>query len=493
MPNQNSLTESATYAAVAAAPAPTAPPLCVDLDGTLVKSDTFYDAVCLLLRVRPASVLRFPQWLAAGGKARLKQEVNYRAALDAARLPYNQPLLAFLREQHELGRPIYLVTGADISLAERVAAHLGFFTGVLASDGSTNLTGNHKLAGLQQRFPVFDYIGNARPDLPALAHSRKAYLANPTAGLRMALKARHIPAEYTFEDRRNLVPVVLKAIRTHQWAKNLLLVVPLLMSHQMTAQSVTRAITAFFCFSFVASANYLVNDLLDLESDRHHDKKRFRPFASGDLSAAFGALLVFLALAVSAAMLPFLPVQFAFWLLGYVVVTSAYSFYLKRVPIVDVLVLSCLYTLRLLAGGAATQTPISPWLSSLSIFLFLSLAMVKRFSELANLHERGISSTHGRGYHVADMEQIRAFGTSSAYAAVVVFSLYISHPEVSDLYRHPGRLWLIVPLMLYWLTRVWLKASRGEMNEDPVIFAIRDPQSVAIVLGIAMLALFAAL
>jgi 4-hydroxybenzoate polyprenyltransferase len=468
-------------------------PLCVDLDGTLVKSDTFYDAVCLLLRVRPASVLRFPQWLAWGGKARLKQEVNYRATIDAAHLPYNQPLLDFLREQHKLRRPIYLATGADISLAERVAAHLGFFAGVLASDGSTNLTGNRKLAGLQQRFPVFDYIGNARPDLPALAHSRKAYLANPTAGLQMALRSRHIPAEHIFEDRRQLFPSVLKSIRTHQWAKNLLLVVPLLMSHQLTVQSFTRAITAFFCFSFVASANYLINDLLDMESDRRHSKKRLRSFANGDLSVAFGVFLAFLGLAVSAAMLPFLPMRFALWLIAYVVFTSAYSFYLKRIPVVDVLVLSGLYTLRLMAGGAATHTPISPWLWSLSIFLFLSLAMVKRFSELANLRERGVSSTHGRGYHVADMEQIRAFGTSSAYASVVVFSLYISHPDVSRLYRHPGRLWLVVPLMLYWLTRVWLKASRGEMNEDPVIFAIRDRQSVVIALCIGILALLAAL
>lgn len=467
-------------------------PLCVDLDGTLVKSDTFFDAVCLLVRVSPASILRFPQWLLAGGKARLKQEVTLRATLDAAHLPYNQPLLAFLREQHDLGRPIYLATGADLRLAECVAAHLGIFAGVLASDGSTNLTGNHKLAGLQQRFPVFDYIGNARPDLPALAHSRRAYLANPTASLQMALKSRHISAEQVFEDRRKIIPAGLKAIRTHQWAKNFLLIIPLLMSHQLTAESVTRAITAFVCFSFVASANYIVNDLLDMESDRRHYKKRSRPFASGDLSAAFGALLAFLALAISASMLPLLPVRFALWLIAYVVVTSAYSFYLKRVPIVDVLVLSGLYTLRLLAGGAATQTPISPWLSSLAIFLFLSLAMVKRFSELANLRERGVSSTHGRGYHVADMEQIRAFGTSSAYASVVVFSLYISNPDVSRLYRHPGRLWLVVPFMLYWLTRVWLKASRGEMNEDPVIFAIRDGQSVVIALCIGALALFAA-
>ena len=492
MNNQNVVPEGIAMAPEAETGA-TVVPLCVDLDGTLVKSDTFYDSICLLLRVRPASLLRFPQWLMAGGKARVKAEVNARVTLDATHLPYNQALLAFLREQHRLGRPIYLATGADAGLARRVAAHFAFFSGVLASDGTTNLTGGHKLAGLQQRFPVFDYIGNARPDLPALAHSRHAYLANPSLGLRMAVKARKLPAVRTFSDRKPLLPTILKAIRTHQWAKNALLFLPLLMSHQISVQSLTRAVIAFFCFSFIASANYLVNDLLDIENDRRHFKKRFRPFAAGDLDVTLGAAIAVLAIAASCAMLPSLPLNFALWLLAYAIVTSAYSFYLKRVALVDVLVLSGLYTLRILAGGAATQTPISPWLSSLSIFLFLSLAMVKRFSELANLRERGASSSHGRGYLVADLEQIRAFGTASAYAAVVVFSLYISRPDVSDLYRHPGRLWLIVPFILYWLNRVWLKASRGEMDEDPVIFAIRDRQSLAIAVCIAVLAFFAAL
>ena len=284
---------------------------------------------------------------------------------------------------------------------------------------------------------------------------------------------------------------MLKAIRVHQWAKNSLLFLPILLSHKISWQSMVTAVTAFFCFSFIASANYLVNDLLDIESDRHHLKKRFRPFAAGDLSVTTGLAIAAVLIAASCAVLPRLPVVFGLWLLVYAVTTSTYSFYLKRIPLVDVLVLSGLYTLRMLAGGAATGTEISPWLSSLSIFLFLSLAMVKRFSELANLRDRGITSPLGRGYMVGDLEQIRAFGTASAYAAVVVFSLYISRPDVYALYRHPGRLWLIVPLMLYWLSRVWLLASRGDLDEDPVVFAIRDRVSVALAVGTAVLAIFA--
>ncbi len=468
-------------------------PLCVDLDGTLVKSDTFHDSLCALLRTHPAWLLDLPSAFLKGGKALVKAKVAALAPLDAAHLPYNRALLQFLGEQHRLKRPIYLATGADSSLANRVALHLGLFTGVLASDGKTNMVGSHKLAGLQQRFPQFDYIGNAPPDLPALAHSRLAYVANPTPALRLALKAKHIPVARQFDDHAPRLRTLLKAVRIHQWAKNVLLFLPLLLSHRFPLAQITSAYLAFFCFSFIASANYLVNDLLDIQSDRQHLKKRLRPFAAGDLSVASGLTLALGLVGASWAILPFLPLEFGFWLLVYAVATSAYSFHLKRIPLIDVLVLSGLYTLRMIAGGSATETPISPWLSSFSVFLFLSLAMVKRFSELGNLRERGLASSVGRGYLVSDLEQIRSFGTASAYAAVVVFSLYISRPDVDALYRHSGRLWLVVPFMLYWLHRVWLLASRGELDEDPVIFALRDKISLAVAFCVFVLALFATL
>jgi len=241
----------------------------------------------------------------------------------------------------------------------------------------------------------------------------------------------------------------------------------------------------------MASASYLVNDLLDIDSDRRHPVKRFRPFAAGDLQVTSGIGLVLLLVAASLAILPWLPDQFAMWLGIYIVATTAYSFYLKKVALVDVLMLSGLYTLRLLAGGAATGTDISHWLAGFSIFLFLSLAMVKRFSELENMRERGITATHGRGYLVADIDQIRSFGTSSATASVVVFTMYISRPDVAALYEHAGRLWLIVPLMLFWLYRVWLLGSRGEMDTDPVIFALRDRISLFVGLGVLAVAISA--
>ncbi len=466
------------------------PPLCVDLDGTLVKSDTLFDALCQLVRRQPAQIWRIPLWL-AGGRARLKSEAARRAPLDAARLPYNADLLRYLHAQRREGRRIYLATGADAALAERVAAHLGIFDGVLASEGATNLTRSKKLRRLKDRFGEFDYIGNSRADLALLANAREAMLANPTLGLRAALAVRRIPIARAFMDQRPAVRSIVKAIRVHQWAKNILLLAPLALSHKLAAGSVGAAIAAFFCFSFMASANYLVNDMLDIDSDRRHPAKRLRPFAAGDLPVSGGAGLALALFVASAALLPLLPGVFALWLALYIVATMAYSLYLKRVAILDVLLLSGLYTVRLLAGGAATATPISQWLAGFSIFLFVSLAMVKRFSELENLRERGATVTHGRGYAVADLEQIRSFGTASATAAVVVFALYISRPDVVALYKHSDRLWLIVPLLLYWLFRVWLLASRGELDDDPVVFAMRDPVSLALGAGVVALAIFA--
>lgn len=468
-------------------------PLCVDLDGTLVKSDTFYDSLCVMMRRRPAFALKLPFWL-LGGKARVKAELARVAPIDAAKLPYNQKVVNFLRQEKRNGRPIYLVTGADERLAHAVAAHLNLFTGTLGSDGQNNLTGNRKLTEMKQRFESFDYIGNARVDLPLLAASVEPMIANPTRGLLLALKRKKIKPKQDFRDHASSFKTIIKAIRIHQWAKNVLVFVPLLLSHQLTRSGILAALACYFCFCFTASANYLVNDLLDIESDRHHASKRLRPFAAGDLSVLRGLFLVaVLTLATIALLVSVhsLPWHFVLWLIAYAIVTTSYSFWLKRVVLVDVIVLSGLYTLRMLAGGAATSTVISPWLASFSTFLFLSLAMVKRFSEIENLRERGVTTTHGRGYLVADLEQIRSFGTASAFVAVLVFTQYISRPDVEILYRHAMRLWLIVPLLLLWLMRVWLKASRGELDHDPVIFALRDGMSLAIGIAVVAIAIFA--
>jgi 4-hydroxybenzoate polyprenyltransferase/phosphoserine phosphatase len=469
-------------------------PLCVDLDGTLVKSDTLMDSICILARANPASLVRLPLWL-RHGKAAFKQAVTAQALLDAAHLPYNEPLLIYLREQAAAGRPIFLSTGADHALAERVSQHLGIFDAMFASDGRNNLTGPRKLQLLEDYFGRggFGYIGNSGADLPLLAASADAMLANPNPGLRARLKHRGIRVQNTFQDRAPVAQSFGWALRLHQWAKNVLIFLPLLLAHAAGLATLLHSVLAFFSFSLVASSTYIVNDLLDLASDRSHPTKRQRPFAAGDLSALSGILLSTALFAGGVLLARPLAGAFTAWLLIYCGVTLAYSLYFKRIVIVDVIILSALYTLRILAGAAAARVPISDWMAGFAIFFFFSLALVKRFSELENLRARGTAPTNGRGYLVHDMEQLRAFGTASAFASIVVFSLYINNPDVRNLYHHPQRLWLLTPLLIWWLSRVWLRASRGQMQEDPVVFALTDRASLLAGVVIFVIALSAAL
>lgn len=473
-------------------PAAAQRPLCVDLDGTLVKSDTLHDSLLALVRTHPLRALRLP-FQVLHGKAAFKAFVTSNVEIDVAHLPYNSKLLEYLRDEASKGRPIYLATGADHRLAERVAAHLGIFAGVLASDGRTNLTAGNKLDRVRAQFESaeFDYIGNATPDLTLLEHAREPMVANPSASLRRKLKDRGIQPVRSFKEQGSTLSSAVRAIRVHQWAKNALLLLPLILSHQLHFRHLLDAVLAFACFSASASATYILNDLIDIETDRRHVRKQRRPFASGDLSALQGIALSALLLIVGLSGATMLPAAFYGWLLLYLGITIAYSSYFKRVALVDVLVLSGLYTLRLLAGAAATNTPISQWLAGFSVFLFLSLAFVKRFAELENLRLRSLQPRNGRAYELSDLPQLRTFGTSSAYAAVVIFAIYISGKDVTALYHHPARLWMVVPFMLLWLSRVWLLASRGELNEDPVIFAMTDRMSLLIGAAVAAIVLLA--
>jgi 4-hydroxybenzoate polyprenyltransferase/phosphoserine phosphatase len=467
-------------------------PLCVDLDGTLVKSDTLIDSLLVLARTRPMLLFRLPVQ-AIRGKAQFKSFVTENVDLDVVHLPYNRKLVQFLQQEHARSREIFLATGADIRLARRVADHLGIFDGVLASDGTSNLTGNRKLESLRNRLGGndFAYVGNDTPDLPLMAGAAESMVANPSRRLRTKLRARGIAPSRAFDERSSTWQSLVKAFRPHQWAKNLLIFLPPLLSHSHSIRLLADSLLAFICFCSTASGTYLVNDLLDIEDDRRNAKKRLRPFASGDLAPSTGLIVAALLLALGFTVAHLLPAAFTYCLLLYLCSTLAYSLYLKRIALVDVVVLSGLYTLRLLAGGAATDVRISHWLAGFAIFLFLSLAIVKRFAELENLRLTASQLKNGRGYLMSDIEQIRAFGTASAFAAVVVFANYISSQDVTVLYRNPQRLWLIVPFMILWLCRVWLLASRGELDEDPVAFALTDAASLVMGVAVAAIVLMA--
>ena len=487
-------------------------PLCVDLDGTLVKSNTVADSALALVRHNPRALLSFPGWLIQGMEV-FRRRLEKSVSLDPASLPYNQPLLEFLFEQHAAGRLLYLSTAGNGVVAQRVADHFRVFAGVLVTDGGRGLRGNDKWKVFRDRLgEKFSYIGNAAADLPALTCCEEPMVANPAGRLRAGLRAARVVPVRSFLDSVSPMKGWLRAVRLHQWSKNALIFLPLLLAHPWViggsaAASIglfAGAATAFLSFGLCASATYIVNDLLDLEADRKHPRKRRRPFAAGNLSVSSGMMAAGLLLAGSLALAVALPRivaiaggqlenpgRFLKWLAIYAISTTAYSLKLKRLPLVDVIVLSGLYTIRILTGSAATGVPISPWMGGFSIFFFLSLAYAKRFSELQNLRLRGATPVDGRGYLTSDIEQLRSLGTSSAFASVVVLTMYISSLD-TRLYHHPGRLWLLLPVFLLWISQLWLLASRGVLNEDPVVYAITDKRSLLIgllVLGAVLSAL----
>lgn len=468
-------------------------PLCVDLDGTLIATDALWESLLLLVKSKPLSLLSLPLWLLKG-KAHFKRQIAERVKLNPASLPYRENVLSFLKKEQETGREIVLATAADATVAQGVATHLGIFSEVLASDGAINLSGHRKLAALKKHSGAngFDYIGDAGVDLPLWQAAHRAYLVQPSTALHN--KARRVASVGgVFTEKKNNFLSLFKALRIYQWVKNILLFVPLLMAHKVIeAELNLQALYAFVAFSLCASCVYIVNDLLDLEADRLHPHKRHRPFAAGVLPIKIGVLTAPLLLVASFTIAAvFLPLNFFIVLGLYFLLTTAYSFHLKRVLVVDVLVLAGLYTLRLFAGGIATSVSISPWLLAFSMFFFLNLAFVKRFSELHLMQESKQTKSKGRGYIVGDIELFRSIGPASGYLSVVVLCFYINSREVVLLYKNPELLLLIGPFLLYWITRMWLWALRGKMTDDPIVFAAKDPASYvigALVAGIMIMA-----
>jgi 4-hydroxybenzoate polyprenyltransferase/phosphoserine phosphatase len=466
----------------------------VDLDGTLLRSDLLFESLVNMLGRRPWLLLALPIWL-ADGKASLKQRIAENSRLDAAHLPYNQEVLEWLRRQHRSGRRLVLATASHEILAEQVVRHLGIFDECLATTGNENLKGAVKQRRLVARFgdKAFDYAGNSSSDLEVWRSARRALLVDPPAQLLEQARAV-TEVERVFDSpERSSATKVLRALRVPQWAKNLLIFVPLLTSHRIIEPLVAfRGMLMFVAFSLASSAVYLANDLLDLEADRHHPDKRRRAFASGAAPLWAGLLAVPLLTLAALAVMTALPRSALLVLAAYVALSSCYSLYLKQRVLLDVFVLSVLYTLRIVAGHESTGVAYSAWLLSFSMFLFLSLALAKRVSELHNLRGRGGTAAAGRSYQTGDLEQLNAFGVNSGFIAALVLALYINSSAVALLYSRPLLLWVLCPLMLYWICRIWILAWRGEMEEDPISFALHDPQTYAIgAMGLAVLVLAA--
>jgi 4-hydroxybenzoate polyprenyltransferase/phosphoserine phosphatase len=455
-------------------------PLCVDLDGTLARTDLLAESLLVLLKQNPLYMVMCLFWLLRG-KGYLKEQIARRVTIDVEILPYNERLVAYLRTEQLSGRSLYLCTASNEQFAKQIAAHFGIFNGVMASNGESNLRGSHKADALAGRFGEqgFDYCGNDLTDVPVW---RRAHAAIVVGNARIASAARKVNEQIIlFDEVRPPLRIVLQAMRVYQWCKNALVFLPLLAAHQFTdLNAVLNATIAFFAFCFCASSVYLVNDMLDLDADRRHIRKRNRPFASGKLPLSFGVVLTAVLLALTAMLATMLPTKFVLVLCMYFALTLAYSFALKRMMLVDVFSLAALYTARILAGGAAGQIPLSYWLILFSVSIFLSLAMVKRYTELNLILKEGKSAAAGRGYITQDLAILQSFGTAAGYTAALVLALYLNSPEVRLMYQHQAGLWALFVLMLFWISRVWMMAFRGQMHDDPIVFALKDKVSLVV-------------
>lgn len=453
-------------------------PLYVDLDGTLICTDLLVEAVCALLKKNFFYLFLLPVWLARG-RAHFKQQVARRVDIQATTLPYQPELLESLAERRREGGRIILVTASPHQFAEVVAEHLGLFDQVLASDWETNLKGDKKRAVILESASAtgFDYAGDSKADLPVWRQAACALVVNPAPGVWTEVRQLGIPCAVIKDEDRNSLRNVASALRLHHWLKNVLVFVPLTLAHRLDEPELLwSAALAFISFSLTASSVYLLNDLLDLPADRSHPSKSARALASGTVSVQYVAWLLPALLIGAAACALFLPYAFGVVLAAYLVLTLAYSLRLKHAVIMDVLVLAALYTLRLIGGAAATSVVPSFWLLSFSMFLFLSLALVKRFSEL-KLHSSKHAGVAVRGYTDDDLPMLAQLGSASAVTSILVLALYINSDMVTVLYARPQVIWLICPLLLYLLGRIWLLAHRNRLDEDPVIFIIRDRRS----------------
>jgi len=476
----------------------TEPILAVDLDGTLVRSDllheTFWAAFARDWRVPFRALAALMR-----GRAALKARLAELALPDPAALPYQEAVLDLIRERRAAGGQVALVTAADRQAAQAVAGYLGLFDAVHASDGETNLKGPNKAAFLTRSYGAqgFDYVGDTGADLPVWAVARRAYSAGANTPVRAALDAARMragqsPAQH-LAPAQSVLPALMRALRPHQWAKNFLVFLPMIAAHAFSGANVVAGLLAFAAFSVVASSVYLLNDLLDLDADRAHPRKRLRPFASGALPLAVGLAAIPGLLLTGLVLALLLDAMFGLVLVCYYLLTLAYSLVLKRKVVIDICVLAILYVLRVVAGAAAMEIELSVWLMAFSAFVFLSLAAVKRLAELVDMIQRGLTSASGRGYLASDLPMVGQVATSAAFVSVLVLMMYLNAPEVLLNYSSPMLLWGACLVFLYWMARMIMKAHRGEMTDDPVVFAVRDRVSLATFLLTVSLIIAAAL
>ena len=468
------------------------PVLVVDLDGTLLRSDILFETFWSALAKNWWTPIQAARSLIQS-KAMLKHDLAQSGPLDVGTLPYDTDVIAYVKRWRSKGGRTALVTASDETVARGVFDHLGIFDEVYGSDGVRNLKGPAKAAFLKDHFGGgFAYMGDAKADIPVWSQADHAITVNAPASLRNTVDKLDAQVDHLQTHPGSIKPYI-KAIRTHQWLKNILIFLPMLAAHQYDGDTFFAALLAFISFSMIASSAYVTNDLLDLAADRAHPRKCKRPFAAGAIPIAHGTWMAFCMLALGTVIAASVNLAFLGAMIFYYGATTAYSLNIKRRIVIDIMMLAGLYTTRIIAGGYATQIPLSVWLLAFAVFFFLSLASVKRQAELIDTAKRGAMEASGRGYQVDDLPLISQVAISSGYVSVLVMALYINSPAVVELYRSPTALWAVCLILLYWLTRIIMITHRGHMHDDPVVFAAKDRTSQLCFLGILFCAVWGAL
>jgi 4-hydroxybenzoate polyprenyltransferase/phosphoserine phosphatase len=466
-------------------------PLVVDLDGTLFRGDLLVESAFAYLGRAPT---RLGELVAEAfrGKAALKAHIAAEAGIEAEHLPYDPEVLALIQEARSASRPVYLASASNEHYVREIAEHLALFDDCFGSNASENLSSDAKAARLVETFGErgFDYIGNDSADLKVWARARRRIAIRPNSNVLRKLLALD-PDAVVLQDGASQWRHWIKLLRVHQWSKNALVFVPPITAHHFSYAAIIQSLAAFIAFSLAASGIYLINDLVDLGPDRKHSTKRNRPLAAGTIPV-WDAMLIAPALVATALAVAFLVgPSFGAVLVGYLALTTAYTFVLKRKMMIDVVVLAGLYTLRVIGGAAAVDVPVSEWLLAFSMFIFVALALIKRYVELAGRLDGNLADATNRNYRKTDLNVVAALAAASAFNAVTVFTLYISSDAVRQLYAHPQALWLICPILMYWMGRLLILAHRRMVDEDPILFAIKDRVSTIAVAMIGAI-LFAA-
>ena len=456
----------------------TALPLAVDLDGTLIHADTFFESILAYLGANPLGVFALAGWFTKGRAFAKAKLAAYAPAPDE--LPYDERVLAWLSQEKARGRRIALASATDRSIAEAIAVHVGVFDDVFASDGVTNLKSESKAAALTAAYPQgFVYAGNEHADLKVWARARGAVVINAEPGLAARVQTL-TQIELVLPDERDWRAGLERALRPRQWVKNVLVFIPLIAAQGWAdGAGWSDAFLAFFALCCAASSVYLFNDAFDIPADRRHPIKQHRPFASGALSPARG--LIASAGLAAAALLVGWAAGVVFYLLIYLALSGVYTVWLKRLVVIDIFVLASLYGLRVLLGAEASGHVASSWMLAFCGFFFLSLALVKRVTEI-----EGAPENIRRGYALADAPVLKAMGIGSAFAASLVLALYVQSDVATRAYESPAWLWVLPAASIFWLCRVWLLTGRGLMPDDPVVHAVGDRVSLLIALVAAL-------